>query len=68
MNTITIILLMMFNWCLKLAMGWAAFHFTHWIFNDPAEWAVITIVAVAAVTTSISYSWTDNSGRTWSIK
>lgn len=67
MNIIFIIIIMAINWALKLFMAWVAWHFTHWIFTDPAEWVVIAIVAVAAVTTSINMSWTDDQGRKWSV-
>lgn len=67
MNIIAMIILMAFNWALKLFMGWVAWHFTHWIFTDPAEWIVISIVAIAAVGTSIQFSWTDDRGIKWSV-
>lgn len=68
MNIIAVIMLMALNWALKLFMGWVAWHFTHWIFTDPAEWVVIVIVAVAAVDTSINFSRTDYPKIKWSVK
>ncbi|ANJ20667.1 hypothetical protein HYO98_gp10 [Dinoroseobacter phage DS-1410Ws-06] len=66
MNMIFFILVVALNWAIKLIMGWAAWHFTHWAFTDPAEWVAIVIVSVAAVTTKINISWTDDRGRNWS--
>ncbi|UAT28855.1 hypothetical protein PP753_gp16 [Dinoroseobacter phage vB_DshP-R7L] len=68
MSFVLVLILTAINWALKLLMAWIAFHFTHWIFTDPAEWVVIAIVAVAACGTSINYSWTDVYGRKWSIQ
>ncbi|AWY09367.1 hypothetical protein vBRpoPV13_10 [Ruegeria phage vB_RpoP-V13] len=68
MNPIVIILGIALNWTLKLFAGWAFYHLTHWLFTDPAEWVVITVVSVAAVTTKISFSWTDDRGRKWNIE
>lgn len=68
MNFIVVIIGMALNWALKLLMGWAFYHLTHWLFTDPAEWVVITIVAVAAVQTKITFSWSDDHGRKWSVE
>lgn len=68
MNMLAFIAIIAFNWALKLIMGWAFYHLTHWLFTDPAEWVVITIVAVAAVQTKLSFSWNDDRGRKWSVE
>lgn len=65
MNWIFVLIIWILNWGLKLIVAWAAYHFTFWFFHDPAEWAVITIVAVAAMKTNLNVSWTDDYGHQW---
>ncbi|AWY08798.1 hypothetical protein vBRpoPV14_12 [Ruegeria phage vB_RpoP-V14] len=47
------IFMIMLNWILKLLVGLASYHLMMW-FGAP-EWAVITVVAVAAASTSINF-------------
>lgn len=45
--------MLMLNCILKLLVGWASYHLMMW-FGAP-EWAVITIVAAAVASTSITF-------------
>lgn len=50
------IMVIIVNWCLKLLVGWIAYSICMWM--QWPEWAVITIVAVAAVSTTFKMEYT----------
>lgn len=46
------------EWTLKLLMAWLFYHLSVWM--GLSEWAVIAIVAVAAVETKLNIEWKSN--------